>query len=135
MRSPAAGTQTIVRAGSFDAASALELQSVFCQGHILYLTGSADPLPFPGAVGMNGSGVDAMTLATPLAGDQPSGDDGKEILVIDLVGQAHTITTASNKIINSKHIATFNGTIGSYIRMIAFNGLWIPVALGGVTIS
>lgn len=54
----------------------------------------------------------------------------------DKSGQAHTITTAANKIINSKHIATFNGTIGSAITLMAQGGIWVPIGTpSGVTLT
>lgn len=134
-RSTVAGSPVIIRAGSYDSTAAKEMQQVTCNGSVLILTGTADALPFPGNVELNAAGVDAMTLATPLAGEQPVGDDGKTIFIVDLNGAAHTITTAVNKIINSKHIATFNGTVGSNCMLKAINGVWVPIALAGVTIS
>jgi hypothetical protein len=134
-RSPIAGAPAIIRAGAYDASASKEMQEVTCNGKFVVLTGTADPLPFPGNVQVNAAGVDAMTLATPLAGEQPAGDDGKTIFIVDLNGAAHTITTTANKIINSKHIATFNGTIGSNCILMAMGGVWVPIALAGVTIS
>lgn len=134
-RSAAAGKAAIIRAGCYDGTAALEMQAVTCNGHVLVLSGTVDPLQFPGNTQVSSAGVNAMTLATPLAGDQPTGDDGKTIFVVDLNGAAHTITTAANKIVNSKHIATFNGTIGSNITLRAMGGVWVPTSLAGVTIS
>lgn len=134
-RSATPGQPAIIRAGAYEATAAQEMQAVTCHGHFLVFTGTADPLQFPGNTQINAAGVDAMTLATPLAGDQPSGDDGKTVFVVDLNGAAHTITTAANKIINSKHIATFNGTVGSNCTLVAMGGVWVPTQLAGVTIS
>lgn len=134
-RSATAGQVSLRFSGVYDASAQREMQSVVCHGPFVVMSGTVDPLVFPGNVQMNAAGVDAMTLATPIAGDQPVGDDGKTIFVVDLNGAAHTITTAANKIINSKHIATFNGTVGSNITLRAMGGVWVPIALAGVVIS
>jgi hypothetical protein len=76
----------------------------------------------------------ALTLALPTAGD----DDGKVLEVTDTTGFAHTVTTPSNGINGSKHIATFAGGIGQKLRLEAYNGGWYCVMsppTGGVTIS
>jgi hypothetical protein len=103
----------------------------------LVYTGSADVLLYPGLAIINSSGVDAMTLATPVAGAQAAGgDDGKTLTVIDAGGHAHTITTATNKIVPSHHVLTFNGTAGSSVVLIAWNGLWyVEGTPSGVTAS
>ena len=134
-RAITAGQPTIIRAGCYDYTAAREMTLITCNGEFVTLSGSTDALPFPGNTLVTTAGVDAMTLATPIAGNQPLGDDGKIVRVIDNNGQAHTITTAANKIINSKHVATFNGTIGSFIELIAMSGVWVPLASSGVTIS
>jgi hypothetical protein len=130
------GNEAIARAGCFDAAAALELQSVLCQGHVQYYSGLTDQIAFPGlAAFLGNSAADAALLNAPLAGDQPLNSDGQTIILVDLVGFAHTVTTPANKIVNSKHILTWNGTIGSYAILIAMNGLWVPIGLSGVTVS
>lgn len=134
-RSATPGQASIIRAGCYEGTAAKEMQSVTCNGVFQVMTGTVDPLSYPGNTQVNSAGVNAMTLATPVAGEQPSGDDGKTVFVVDLNGAAHTITTAANKIINSKHIATFNGTIGSNVTLRAMGGVWVPISLAGVTIS
>ncbi len=129
------GSPAITHAGVFDATAAKELQDTLANGAQVVLTGSADALPMSGIVCLNTAGVDATTLATPKAGPQPTGDDGKTIFVYDNTGNAHTITTASNKILPSKHILTFNGTAGSNAWLVAANGIWVPAGLTGVTAS
>ena len=130
------GNEAIARAGCFDAAAALELQSVLCQGHVQYYSGLTDQIAFPGlAAFLGNSAADAALLNAPLAGDQPLNSDGQTIILVDLVGFAHTVTTPANKIVNSKHILTWNGTIGSYAILIAMNGLWVPIGLSGVTVA
>lgn len=109
-------------------------------------SGSTDALPVASAdVFVTTAGVDAMTLATPSAGLYPAGvpdsmspdvrDDGKRLLVYDTTGNAHTITTAANKINGNKHIATFGGTIGDFIVLEAFNGIWYVLSSNGITLS
>jgi hypothetical protein len=134
-RSATPGQPALTFAGVYDQSAQRQLQNVLCQGAASTLVGTVDPIAFPGNTQVNSAGVNAMTLATPLAGDQPAGDDGKTVFVVDLNGAAHTITTAANKIINSKHIATFNGTIGSNVTLRAMGGIWVPISLAGVTIS
>lgn len=95
------------------------------------LPGSTDAIVFPGGNWITTAGVNATTLATPTA----TTDDGKRILVVDTGGHAHTITTASNKIVPSHHLVTFNGTAGSFVVMEAFQGLWYPLENSGVVIS
>jgi hypothetical protein len=81
--------------------------------------------PISGTVFFTGAGVDASTLATPVAGDPAlGGNDGLEISITDTSGKAHTVTTAANKINGNKHILTFDGTIGARIDLKAFNGVW-----------
>jgi hypothetical protein len=131
-----AGQPAITRAGCFDSDAAKQMQDVTCNGVFKSLTGSADPLPFPGNFSLDGTGVDALTLATPKAGQQPAGDDGKSVFVLDTGGHAHTITTAANKISPSHSVATFGGTAGSNVELRANNGIWYPVGTAlGVTFS
>jgi|FreactcultuFSWF8_1027224.scaffolds.fasta_scaffold05195_2 hypothetical protein len=88
-----------------------------------------------------GTTIDAATLALPVAGvtDQNiTGQDGIELLIIDTTGHAHTVTTPSTPVLGvvpSHHILTFNGTVGSYVKLVAYGGLWYPIGLSGVTAS
>ena len=134
-RATVGGQPAVTRAGCADQTFVSEVQDTTCNGSFRALSGSADPMPFPGNVQITTAGVDACTLSTPLAGNQPAGDDGKTIFLVDNSGHAHTVTGAANSIINSKHIATFNGTIGSNCILMAMGGVWVPIALSGVTIS
>lgn len=133
--SAAAGQPAITRAGCYDATAAKEMQSVTGNGSFVVLTGTVDPVPFPGNVQVNSAGVNAMTLVAPLAGEQPAGDDGKTVFVVALNAAAHTITTPVNAIINSKRTVTFAATAGSNIMLRAMGGIWVPVANVGATIS
>ena len=129
------GSPAITHAGVFDATAAKELQDTLVNGAQKVLTGSADAMPMSGIVAISTAGINSTTLATPIVGPQPAGDDGKTIFVYSTTANAHTITTASNKIINSKHILTFDGNIGSNAWIIAVNGVWVPAGLTGVTAS
>jgi len=107
---------------------------------ILSLTGSADVLSGSGIYIVNSTGVDAMTLATPIAGGPltggpQNGQDGDSLTVYDAGGYDHTITTPANAINGNKHIVTFNGTAGSRVTLVAFNGVYYMFDNSGVTLS
>ncbi len=97
--------------------------------------GSTDALPLFGTVYVTTAGVNGMTLATPTAGAPGTGDDGKLLTVTDTGGHAHTITTASNKGAPAHHVLTFDGTVGSFVTLQAFGGLWYVHASSGITPS
>jgi hypothetical protein len=99
------------------------------------LSGSTDAIVFPGANYITTAGIDATTLATPTAGGPGVGNDGDLVTIVDTGGHAHTVTTASNKIVPAHHLITFGGTAGSFVTLQAFGGLWYPLANVGVTIS
>ena len=98
---------------------------------------SADgALPMTGFCPVTKGTACAMTLATPVAGaPSAGGNDGQVLVVQDTTGAAHTITTASNKIAPSKHIGTFGGTVGQFIELRAYGGLWYVQASSGVTMT
>jgi hypothetical protein len=107
--------------------------------------GLTDAIPVrTGNIAVTGAAIDAMTLATPVAGfgygliaeglGEPK-DDGKILLIFSTGAYAHTLTTAANKINGNKHIATFGGAVGDYIRLIAYNGIWYVLDSNGVTLS
>lgn len=107
-----------------------------------HLTGAADVIPLRcGYVYLDGTTIDATTLAQPTAGSsdsQPNGLDSIEITIIDTGGHAHTVTTTSTPILGivpSHHLATFNGTAGSWVKLVGAGGLWYPIGSSGVTIS
>lgn len=109
--------------------------------------GAADALPVAsGCVFVTRAGVDAMTLAAPVAGVYPTGaqnsqlqgdprDDGKALLVVLTTAQLHTITTPAGKINGSLHLVTFTAVIGNWVLFIAFNGIWYVVGSQGATLS
>lgn len=73
----------------------------------------------------------ALTLAAPIAGV----DDGKQLVLIDTTGQAHTVTTPSNGINGNKHIATYGGTVADLIAFRAYQGVWYVEYSTGITLS
>lgn len=105
------------------------------QDKVQTASGSSDALTFPATVFITTAGVDATTLLTPTAGGPGVGNDGDRLVVIDTSGHAHTITTASNKIVPSHSLVTFGGGVGALIEFIAYNGLWYPIFATGVSIS
>jgi hypothetical protein len=105
------------------------------QDLVTVLSGSTDAIVFPGTNMITTSGVDATTLATPTAGAFGTGADGAQLRIVDAGGHAHTVTTSANKIVPSHHLITFGGTVGSFIQLIAYNGLWYPMANTGVVIT
>jgi hypothetical protein len=123
--------------GTFDASAVKDVQDSLTQGAATVLTGTADAIPFPGLVILNGASAEVNApLATPVAGQQPyTGDDGKCITIIDNAGKAHTVQTAVNKIVNNKRTLTWNGTVGSFVELQAWNGIWYVLASSGVTVS
>jgi hypothetical protein len=101
------------------------------QDSVAAFAGTTDALPLIGSAFITTAGVDATTLATPTV----TTDDGKTLTVVDTTGHAHTITTASGKIVPAHSVVTFNGTVGSFVTLRAFQGLWYPLASNGVTFS
>lgn len=128
----AGGTAAVSHVGAFDASAVKDVQDTLCQGAATVLSGSTDAIPFPGIVIINSSGVDATTLAAPVAGPQPAGDDGKSVTVIINTAQAHTITTPANKINTNKHVVTFTAAIGNTVELTAWNGSWYATVQTGV---
>jgi len=99
-------------------------------------SGASPSTPICGTSFIETAGVNATTLAAPVAGAPAAGgNDGLEITIIDNSGHAHTVTCGANVITPSHHLITFNGTQGSFVTLVARNGKWIPVQQSGVTIS
>lgn len=99
------------------------------------LSGSADAINFPNQfVYITTAGVDACTLAAPVAGT----DDFKKIRVFSTTANAHTITTPANKIVGgstSGDTLTFAPDVGANVELIAYQGLWYIVQLNNVTLT
>jgi hypothetical protein len=112
-------------------ASPATWQGVAQQPVVAY-TGSADALAYPGTAAISSTGVDACTLATPVAGSAAAGgDDGKMLRIVATTAHAHTVTTAAHKIIDgsstSKDTATWAGYAGGSIELMAYGGLWYVI--------
>jgi hypothetical protein len=96
----------------------------------------AEPHPKEYRWTISSSGMNACTLNPPVSGPQSQqGDDGKSVFVVSNSAFAHTITTPANKIIGSRHLCTFTAGIGNCLELRAYNGLWVPVAMTGVTVT
>ncbi|MDE2099260.1 MAG: hypothetical protein KGL39_18545 [Patescibacteria group bacterium] len=74
----------------------------------------------PGKAFLQAGSAAAMTLAAPTSGTH----DGMEITIVALDAFAYTVTTPSNAINGSKHVATWTAAIGNSIKLIAYNGVW-----------
>jgi len=98
---------------------------------LITLTGSADALALNTDNFVTTAGVDAMTLATPT----PTTNDGEIVRVTDTTGHAHTITCSANKIAPSHSLVTFGGTIGAWIELEAYQGIFYVRGNSGVTVS
>lgn len=104
-------------------------------GKLSALSAAGTAVPISGKSLINTAGVNATTLASPVAGDPAAGgNDGLTIEIQDLSGHAHTVTAAANKINGNHHIVTFPGTVGAKIQLTAWNGVWYSDG-GGTTLS
>jgi hypothetical protein len=84
----------------------------------------------PGVSFLGCAGVCAMTLANPT-----QQQNGLLMIFSASTAQAHTVTTASNKINSNKSIGTFTAAIGNSFALIAVNGVWWAVSLNGVALT
>lgn len=96
------------------------------------LSASGAITPGGGYFAITKAGVAALTLALPTI-------DGQRMLIQDVGGHAHTITapiasppTAGFN--GTLSLITFNGTIGSWVELIGYNGSWYARS-SGVTIA
>ena len=104
--------------------------------HAVAVQSADGALPLQGFAPVTKSTAAALTLGTPTAGlPSAGGNDGQTLTVCDTTGAAHTVTTATNKINGSKHIATFGGTIGQFGTFRAYNGIWYLTSSSGITLS
>ena len=93
-------------------------------------------VPICGTSFIETAGVNATTLAAPVAGaPSAGGNDGLDITIIDVGGHAHTVTAPANSIVPAHHLLTFGGAAGSFVTLRARNGKWFPLAISGVTPS
>jgi hypothetical protein len=96
------------------------------QEQVVTLTGTADAITIPtGQVWINSSGVDATTLANPIAGAASAGGmDGCVLTIFALTAHAHTVTTGTNGVNGADHIITFTAATLNYVTLLAKNGSW-----------
>lgn len=128
------GTQAILNAATIPA----NVSIVDNRGPIpVAYSGSTDAITFPARVNIaeiNTAGVDAATLATPAAVDA-----GKLLLITSTTAQAHTVSTAANKIQDGSgtngDTLTFAAHAGANCLLLAVSGFWQVVALKNVTLS
>lgn len=93
-------------------------------------------VPLCGTSFIETAGVDAATLAAPVAGaPSAGGNDGLELTIVDNSGHAHTVTAPAGAITPAHHLITFGGVQGSFVTLLARNGKWIVLAQSGVTIT
>lgn len=136
-RATIGGQQAVTHQGCFDTGAVREVMDVLGAGNAQVLTGTADAISFPGTVVINNSAsADACTLALPVPGPQPQGDDGKSIEIWSATNKAHTVTTPANGINMVKSLITFSSAIGNNIQLQAWNGQWMVMGTEkGVTLS
>jgi hypothetical protein len=79
------------------------------------------------------AGVAAMTLAAPTAG----ADDGLLIEITSSTANAHTVTATGLYEDGAGHVnlATFPGSIGGYLKLMAYNAKWYVLAAFNVTMT
>lgn len=104
-------------------------------GSLASLVSAGGAVPVTGKSFIKTAGVDACTLATPVAGNpSQGGNDGLSIKIVDCGGHAHTVTTAANVINGNHHVLTFPGTVGADVTLTALGGVWYTDG-GSTTIS
>jgi hypothetical protein len=69
----------------------------------------------------------AMTLVAPPA--------GATLTIVAADAHAYTVTTPTDAINGTDDTATFGGAVGDSIQLASESGVWITVALNGVTLS
>ena len=130
------GTKQVSAGGAADSflADAVNRQP---DGSLLTLTGTADvlnPHVAQAYVITNASAADLTTLAAPTAGDPTvGGDDGKILRVFSTTAFAHRVTCTGllqNGAGNANSV-TFPAQAGAVVELMAFNGKWIVLNVGG----
>lgn len=78
------------------------------------------------------AGVNAMTLASPVAGDE-----GIRMLITAQTANAHTVTCAAgfNNAGAGGDVATFGGAVGDCMEVVAINAIWNVISLKNVTLA
>jgi hypothetical protein len=93
---------------------------------VTYYTASGAIPVANGVAALNAATPLAMTLATPTT----PGQDGVEITIIAETAQAHTVTTAGNKINGASSVITF-ASIGDSVTLQSMGGIWTVKAVKG----
>lgn len=114
-------------------------QSLFLEDTKFLLVGAADAVAvptttLPSTLIVQGAGIDAMTLAVPVAG----ADDGKVIKIVSNAAFAHTLTAGAGKILAGaagNTTATFAAQKGASIILMAYQGAWYALATIGITMT
>jgi hypothetical protein len=119
---------TYVSPGSFACVLVVAALGVLAPGsQVNYIT-AAGAIPLvTGTYALNGAAALAMTLATPT-----TAQDGTRLVIVATTAHAHTVTTASDKIENTKDTVTY-AAIGDICILEAVNGLWMLQFIGGPT--
>lgn len=86
------------------------------------------------------SGVCAMTLADPIAGDPAvGGDDGKRLTILAATASAHTLSNAAGSGFNAggsgTDVGTYGGAKGDNIQIVAYGGKWYVEGKVNVTLA
>ena len=100
---------------------------------VLSASGAISPQAADNYFAVTKSTAAALTLALPTV-------DGQRLIVQDVGGHAHTIDVpiASPPVAGlngSKARATFNGTLGSFVELLSYNGSWMVLGASGVTVA
>jgi hypothetical protein len=103
------------------------------------LSGAADAIPVNvGTIYMvTTAGVDAMTLAAPVAGGPGVGNDGVIIYIVSAGAHAHTITSTGNFNTGAAAVneVTFAAHAGASVLIMAYNGAWYVLASNAASFS
>lgn len=99
--------------------------------------GTVDPISVKEGVAVITSvGVNATTLALPVAGlPSVGGDDGRILIVKCGSAHAHTVTTPANGINGADDTITFTASVLNYITLVACGGVWYTLGSVGVTLT
>ncbi len=111
------------------------------QDKVTVLSGSSDAIVVPGTNVITTAGVDACTLALPVAGAFGTGGDGKILRIVSTTANAHTITVATTGHFilggtsgTAYHVATFTDAVaGDYLLLLAYNGYWYVIGYSAGT--
>lgn len=80
----------------------------------------------------------ALTLAAPIAGAQPAGDDYKRLTIFSETAFAHTVTNTTpgfNNLGAAGDVGTFAAAVANGMELEARNGIWWVRRNTGVTLA